>query len=59
MGNVIDSLIIQNGGMIRIAVILFYLSYEGCTILKNVSVLGLPIPQKLKDILEQFKDGKK
>ena len=41
------------------AVILFYLYFEGGIIMNNVSILGLPIPQKLKDILEQFKDGKK
>lgn len=59
MGNVIDILIIQNGSMVRTIVILFYLSHEGITILENVAILGLPIPQKLKDILEQLKDGKK
>ena len=58
MGNVIDTLIIQNGSMIRTIVLLFYLSYEGIIILENVAILGLPIPQKLKDILEQLKDGK-
>lgn len=59
VGNVIDVLIIQNGSIIRTAVIFFYLSNEGITILENVAILGLPIPQKLKDILEQLKDGKK
>lgn len=59
MGNVIDTLIIQNGSMIRTIVLLFYLSYEGIIILENVATLGLPIPQKLKDILEQLKDVKK
>lgn len=59
VGNVIDALIIQNGSAIRTAVIFFYLSHEGIIILENVAILGLPIPQKLKDILEQLKDGKK
>lgn len=59
VGNVIDVLIIQNGSVIRTAVIFFYLSNEGIVILENVAILGLPIPQKLKDILEQFKDGKR
>lgn len=59
IGNAIDTLIIQKGGMIRAIVLLFYISYEGITILENIAVLGLPIPQKLKDILEQLKDGKK
>ena len=59
VGNVIDELIIQDGNMIRTVVIFFYLSNEGITILKNVEILGLPIPQKLKNMLEQLKDGKK
>lgn len=45
--------------MIRTIVLLFYLSHEGITILENVAILELPIPQKLKDILEQLKGGKK
>lgn len=59
VGNVIDVLVIQNGSIIRTAVIFFYLSNEGITIIENVAKLGLPIPQRLKDILEQLKDGKK
>ena len=59
VGNVIDALIIQNGSMIRTIVIFFYLSNEGIIILENVGRLGLPIPQKLKDMLEQLKDGKR
>lgn len=59
IGNAIDTLIIQKGDMIRTIVLLFYISYEGITILENIAVLGLPVPQKLKDILEQLKDGKK
>lgn len=58
VGNIIDALIIQNGSAIRTAVIVFYLSNEGITILENVAVLGLPIPEKLKNILEQLKNGK-
>lgn len=59
IGNVIDVLVIQNGSIIRTAVIFFYLSNEGITIIENVAIPGLPIPQRLKDILEQLKDGKK
>ena len=59
VGNVIDVLVIQNGSIIRTVVIFFYLSNEGITIIENVAILGLPIPQRLKDILEQLKDGKK
>lgn len=59
IGNVIDNLVIQNGGTVRTAVIFFYLYEEGNTILENATMLGLPIPQKLKEILEQMKENKK
>lgn len=60
VGHIIDSRIIGDGSVIRTAVIFFYLSNEGISILENASRIGLPIPQKLKDILEQLnnRDGK-
>lgn len=58
VGHIVDFYVIQNGSVIRTAVIFFYLSNEGISILENASVLGLPVPQKLKDVLEQLKDGK-
>ena len=58
IGHIIDTYVIQNGSVIRTAVIFFYLSNEGISILENVSVLGLPVPQKLKDVLEQLQEHK-
>ena len=58
VGHIIDANVIQEGSVIRTAVIFFYLSNEGISILENVSAIGLPVPQKLKDVLEQLKDQK-
>lgn len=58
VAHVIDAQILQNGDIVREAVILFYLSAEGTSILENVALLHLPVPQKLNDILEQLKDKK-
>ena len=58
VAHVIDAQILQNGDMVRVVVILFYLSTEGTSILANVALLHLPVPQKLNDILEQLKDKK-
>lgn len=56
--HIIDYQVLGNGSVIRTAVIFFYISNEGISILENSSKIGLPIPQKLKDILEQLrKDG--
>ena len=47
---------VGQGGVLRTAVIFFYLSNEGVSFLENAGHLGLPIPQKLKDVLEQLHD---
>lgn len=53
VGYILDSKIIGDGSAIRTAVIFFYISNEGISILENSSKLGLPIPEKLKLILNQ------
>ena len=58
IGNIVDTQLVGNGSVLRTAVIFFYLSNEGISILENSAHLGLPIPQKLKDILEQLKEDK-
>ena len=57
IGQIIDTQIIGNGGVVRTAVIFFYVSNEGISILENAAHLGLPIPQKLKDVLTQLKES--
>lgn len=54
VGHIIDRNVIGDGSVIRTAVIFFYLSNEGVSILENAAHIGLPIPGKLKDILEQL-----
>lgn len=54
IGNIIDDYVIQNGSAIRTAVIFFYLSNEGISILENTAKIGLPIPKKLKEVLKQL-----
>ena len=54
IGHIVDKSVIGDGSVIRTAVIFFYLSNEGVSILENAAHIGLPVPQKLKDILEQL-----
>lgn len=54
VGHIVDSQLIQTGSAIRTAVIFFYLSNEGISILENTAKIGLPIPEKLKTVLEQL-----
>lgn len=56
VGHLIDTQVIGNGSVLRTAVIFFYLSNEGVSLLENAAYLGLPIPQKLRDVLAQLHD---
>jgi toxin secretion/phage lysis holin len=63
IANILDIEVIGTGSVLRTAVIFFYLSNEGISLLENAGYLGLPIPKKLMDILEQLhkrseEDGK-
>ncbi len=60
VGHVVDMHVIGTGGALRSAVICFYLSNEGVSLLENAAHLGLPVPDRLKDILAQLhsRDGK-
>lgn len=57
IGNMVDVHLLKNGSAIRTAVIFFYLSNEGISILENCSKAGLPIPEKLKNVLKQFDEN--
>jgi len=58
VGHIVDSYVIRQGSVLRTAVIFFYLSNEGISILENAARTGLPIPEKLKDVLEQLREEK-
>ena len=57
VAHIIDTHVIGNGSVLRTAVIFFYLSNEGISILENAVKIGLPVPEKLKNVLEQLKEG--
>ena len=54
IGNIIDVQVLGAPGVLRTAVIFFYLSNEGVSLLENAAHLGLPIPEKMKSILAQL-----
>lgn len=63
IANIIDMQVTGQEGVLRTAVIFFYLSNEGVSLLENAGHLGLPIPSQMKDVLEQLhkrteKEGK-
>ena len=56
IANVLDVQVIGNGSVLRTAVIFFYIANEGLSLTENAAHLGLPIPEKLKEVLEQLHD---
>ncbi len=54
IGNIVDIYVMGEAGILRTAVIFFYLSNEGVSLLENSAHLGLPIPEKLKTVLSQL-----
>nr|DAW18644.1 MAG TPA: holin [Caudoviricetes sp.] len=57
VANILDVNIIGSGSVLRTAIIFFYISNEGVSLLENASHLGLPIPKKIKSVLEQLHDS--
>lgn len=56
IANIIDVQVIGTGSVLRTAVIFFYISNEGVSLLENAAHLGLPVPEKIKTVLEQLHD---
>lgn len=54
IAHILDTHVIGDGSVLRTAVIFFYISNEGVSLLENAAHLGLPIPEKMKDILVQL-----
>jgi len=61
VGHTIDTHLLGSGSALRTAVIFFYIANEGISLLENTTRLGLPVPDKLKEVLANLngKSGKK
>lgn len=57
VAHILDLYVIGSGAVCRSAVVLFYIANEGLSIIENSARCGLPIPEKLKIILEQLKES--
>ena len=56
IANALDIYVLDHAGVLRTAIIFFYISNEGLSLVENSVHLGLPVPEKLKDVLEQLHD---
>ena len=56
IANALDIYVLNHAGVLRTAIIFFYLSNEGVSLLENAAHLGLPVPDAIKTVLEQLHD---
>lgn len=56
VANILDVNIIGSGSVLRTAAIFFYLNNEGVSLLENAAHLGLPVPNAIKEVLQQLHD---
>lgn len=56
IANILDIHVLDHEGVLRTAIIFFYISNEGLSLTENAAHLGLPVPEKLKNVLEQLHD---
>lgn len=54
VGHVLDSYVIGVSTALRTTAISFYIAVEGAALLKNAVCVGLPVPQPLNSVFEQF-----
>ena len=61
IANIVDIHVVGTGSALRGAVICFYFSNEGLSLLENAAYIGLPVPERLKEVLAQLhnRDEKK
>ena len=55
VGHILDVYVIGSGSTFRTAIAFFYIANEGISLLENITLIGLPVPPKVKDVLEQIK----
>lgn len=58
-GHILDAQVVGSGDALRTAVIFFYISNEGVSLLENAAHIGLPVPEKLKEVLAQLHNREK
>ena len=59
VGNIIDTHLLGNDNpLLKTAIIVFYIANQGISLLENATVIGLPVPKALKDILVKLQKEK-
>ena len=57
VANIVDVCVVGDGHVLRTVVVIFYISNEGISLLENGGRMGVPLPDKLLQVLKQLKDN--
>ena len=60
LANIVDINVIGDGHVLKTVTVVFYICNECISLIENAGRIGVPVPKKLLDVLEQLrdKDGK-
>lgn len=56
VANIVDINVIGEGHVLKSVTIVFYIANECISLIENAGRLGVPVPKKLLDVLEQLKN---
>ena len=59
LANIVDINVIGSGHTLKTVTVVFYLCNECISLIENAGRIGVPVPKKLLDVLEQLRDKEK
>ena len=57
IAHLIDQFVLHSGATLRTAIVFFYIANECLSVIENSVRLGLPVPAKFKEVLEQIRNN--
>lgn len=59
LANIVDINVIGDGHVLKTVTVVFYICNECISLIENAGRIGVPVPKKLMDVLEQLRDKDK
>ena len=59
LANIVDINVVGDGHVLKTVTVVFYICNECISLIENAGRIGVPVPKKLLDVLEQLRDKNK
>ena len=56
LANIVDTSVIGDGHVLKTVTVVFYICNECISLIENAGRIGVPVPKKLLDVLEQLRN---